>query len=70
MMCSMCIVPHQPFAHLEDFLNNISVIVTNITGVHFSVVVAGGQSQLHLQHTRWQLQNAQFVCPSLTSEVS
>lgn len=31
-------------AHLEDFLNNISVIVTNITGVHFGMVVAGCES--------------------------
>ena len=30
-------------AHLEDFLNNISVVVTNITRVHFGMVVAGCQ---------------------------
>ena len=36
---------------LQNFLHHVSVIVANVTGVEFNMVIAGDQCQLHFQHS-------------------
>jgi hypothetical protein len=50
-----CLASAQRAAHLDDLLHHVAVIVPDVAGVHFHVVVAGYRGQLHLQLAVGQL---------------